>query len=89
MALSLCPFDISVGVGAFVIGLNKISSFLSWELGFSVNVNAGLMVSILEKKTQVKNRTGPQVDQSFCPFTYPDVQLSPIKRHYLYMLVSL
>ena len=25
--LSLCPFDISVGLGAFVIGLNQISSF--------------------------------------------------------------
>ena len=28
--LSLCPFDISVGVGAFVIGLGQISSFLSY-----------------------------------------------------------
>ena len=27
--LSLCPFDISVGVGAFVIGLGQISSSLS------------------------------------------------------------
>ena len=27
--LSLCPFDISVGVRAFVIGLSQISSFLS------------------------------------------------------------
>ena len=27
--LSLCPFDISVGVGAFVTGLGQISSFLS------------------------------------------------------------
>ena len=26
--LSLCPFDISVGVGAIVIGLSQISSFL-------------------------------------------------------------
>ena len=26
-----CPFDISVGVGAFVIGLGQISSFLSWH----------------------------------------------------------
>ena len=25
--LSLCPFDISVGVGAFVIGLDQISFF--------------------------------------------------------------
>ena len=27
--LSLCPFGISVGVGAFVIGLSQISSFFS------------------------------------------------------------
>ena len=27
--LSICPFDISVGVGAYVIGLSQISSFLS------------------------------------------------------------
>ena len=27
--LSLCPFDIPVGVGAFVIGLGQISAFLS------------------------------------------------------------
>ena len=26
---SLCPFDISVSVGAFIIGLGQISSFLS------------------------------------------------------------
>ena len=31
MALSLCPFDISAGVGAFVIGLTQISSFFSVE----------------------------------------------------------
>ena len=31
--LSLCPFDISVGIGAFVIGLGQISSFLSvWHI---------------------------------------------------------
>ena len=29
--LSLCPFDISVGVGAFVIGLSQISSFFSYR----------------------------------------------------------
>ena len=27
--LSLCPFDISAGVGDFVIGLSQISSFFS------------------------------------------------------------
>ena len=31
--LSLCPFDISVGVGAFVIGLSQISSFFSSQIG--------------------------------------------------------
>ena len=30
--LSLCPFDISVGVGAFVIGLSQISSFFSYRI---------------------------------------------------------
>ena len=30
--LSLCPFDISVGVGAFVIELSQISSFFSFYL---------------------------------------------------------
>ena len=29
--LSLCPFDISVGVWAFVIGLSQISSFFSYR----------------------------------------------------------
>ena len=31
-----CPFDISVGVGAFVIGLGQISSFLSWHIELKV-----------------------------------------------------
>ena len=26
----LCPFDISAGIGAFVIGLNQISTFFSF-----------------------------------------------------------
>ena len=29
--LSLCPYDISVGVWAFVIGLSQISSFFSFN----------------------------------------------------------
>ena len=29
VCVDTCPFDISVGVGAFVIGLGQISSFLS------------------------------------------------------------
>ena len=35
--LSLCPFDISVGVGAFVIGLSQISSFFSLLVAYSVD----------------------------------------------------
>ena len=30
--LSLCPFDISAGVGAFVIGLSRISFFFSCKM---------------------------------------------------------
>ena len=30
--LSLCPFDISVGVGAFVIGRSQISFFMSLHM---------------------------------------------------------
>ena len=30
--LLLCPFGISVGIGAFVIGLGQISSFLSFQV---------------------------------------------------------
>ena len=30
--LLLCPFDISVGIGAFVIGLGQISSFFVLQL---------------------------------------------------------
>ena len=34
--LSLCPFDISVGIGAFVIGLSQISSpFLLYKKTWS------------------------------------------------------
>ena len=36
--LSLCPFDISVGVGAFVIGLSQISSFFSVNNVFDYNL---------------------------------------------------
>ena len=35
--LSLCPFDYSVGVGDFVIGLNQISSFFSLNLAKTEN----------------------------------------------------
>ena len=38
--LLLCPFDISVGIGAFVIGLGQISSFLSsaFDIGYPVSL---------------------------------------------------
>ena len=34
IVLSLCPFDISAGVGVFVIGLSQISSFFLYEDDF-------------------------------------------------------
>ena len=39
--LSPCAFDISAGVGAFVIGLSQISSFFSFN--YLVNVTAGAL----------------------------------------------
>ena len=60
--LSLCPFDISVGVGAFVIGLSKISSFFSFSihlfnyivfvLTFSVCISCTLLILIFVLKSQ-------------------------------------
>ena len=44
--LSLCPLDISVGVGAFVTGLGQISSFLSSNSGL-------LMVNISSRYQEV------------------------------------
>ena len=38
MSLSLCPFDISVGVWAFVIGLSQISSFFSHNTSYDIEV---------------------------------------------------
>ena len=46
--LSLCPFDISVGVGAFVIGLSQISSF------FSESTSS---VSVRSNNVQIKTET--------------------------------
>ena len=51
--LSLCPFDISVGVGAFVIGLSRISSFFSpkvslWSLS-EVRGNSKLYLFALDE----------------------------------------
>ena len=46
--LLLCPFDISVGIGAFVIGLGQISSFLSLSWIFRVLANV-----IMEQRKEV------------------------------------
>ena len=35
---SLCPFDISVGVGTFVIGLSQIPSFFSNTIDLEVEL---------------------------------------------------
>ena len=52
--LSLCPFDISVGVGAFVIGLSQISSF------FSLNTR----VRMIRDRDAVTIATGEEVEGS-------------------------
>ena len=39
LVLSICPFDISVGVGTFVTGLSQISSFFSYYI-LAIDVNA-------------------------------------------------
>ena len=55
--LSLCPFDISVGVGAFVIGLSEISSFFSLKSSKCVfdvvlyMLNVVVLVIKLQKKS--------------------------------------
>ena len=46
--LSLCPLDISVGVGAFVIGLSQISSFLSNDVN-AFTIGCGFMQYSLRK----------------------------------------
>ena len=40
-----CPFDISVGVGAFVIGLGQISSFLSLKHAKKVRIKNCIMLA--------------------------------------------
>ena len=42
--LSLCPFDISVGVGAFVMGLSQISSFFSSDFVCKVAEHSFLII---------------------------------------------
>ena len=46
-----CPFDISVGIGAFGIGLGQISSFLS---SGSLMVDTGILFSKMKSLTNVK-----------------------------------
>ena len=50
--LSLCPFDISVGIRAFVIGLSQISSFFFSLLIDDLHVY-DLLLNIVHLKTQV------------------------------------
>ena len=48
--LSLCPLDISVGVGAFVMGLSQISSF------FSLNEGGDNIIKLIKiQDKQIKN----------------------------------
>ena len=53
--LSLCPFDISVGVGAFVIGLGQISSFLSQNTMTFIHAIKPPKLSIKWKMLQLIN----------------------------------
>ena len=58
--LSLCPFDISVGVGAFVIGLSQISSFFSFDAGFwksSIQIGGWSFIERSERSC-IRNRSG-------------------------------
>ena len=50
--LSLGPFDISIGVGAFVIGLSQISSFFSCYT-YTALIPTNMMFSLLNKCTFV------------------------------------
>ena len=53
--LSLCPFDISVGVGAFVIGLSQISSFFSlYHTGVSNTRTCSPPILLRSKPRQLK-----------------------------------
>ena len=44
--LSLCPFDISVGVGVFVIGMIQNSSFFSYYTNFETVTNLDLITEL-------------------------------------------
>ena len=54
--LSLCPFDISVGVGAFVIWLSQISSFLSACLYMNMSKTFTIRLAIDIKEQREKER---------------------------------
>ena len=58
--LSLCPFDISVGAGAFVIGLGQISSFLS-EREKVVSIGCQVDPNTLFKQSNVSLHAGTNV----------------------------
>ena len=67
--LSLCPFDISVGVGAFVIGLSQISSFLSF---WASNITRYFCFALSEikciQKVAERLNFGLFIQRSICAF---------------------
>ena len=84
--LSLWPFDISVCIGAFLIGLSQISSFVSFQqtvLAYSISVHkttpktllAYQYVTTLSKLTAGTSRT----QRTLCSF----VQSTPVVNHSL------
>ena len=77
LSLLLCPFDISVGVGAFVIGLGPISSFLSLSEG---NVDHASYIRISTyiwriMDTKYINVINYGMLGAFCPAVYTYFQL--------------
>ena len=69
--LLLCPFDISVGIGAFVIGLGQISSFLSSNIlcreWFLEHRNKGNIGKKDCGNSNTQSRARKQIfQQSFC-----------------------
>ena len=71
--LSLCPFDISVGVGAFVIGLRQISSFLSLTLEMN-NVHRAILIHLINHEIIQQNLELGEL-----------IQISQLLDTYLYM----
>ena len=92
---SLCPFDISVGVGAFVIGLGQIS-FLSWccwvELVFNVTINDISVIYVTAHRCagglkKLDQRSGSQRHRHFVGFFNVSVQ-APTHDQPFYTVIS-